>query len=201
MMSNIRGINLCGASGTGKTTLANYVASRYGYTKLESAARKTLAMMGLEPTDFAKLLADEELYADYQIRLPATQLRLEQNCPVAFVSDRAFDNLPYSALYGTCSAEIAKSSVMKEYIQTLKEGRLIFFVRPTWICLKAALMDGDRKEFLIWEDMHRLDGMIQFILETEKIPHHPISTPDLHERKRLIDGILQSHGVIPTEAR
>lgn len=192
----INGVHFVGASGTGKTTLANYVEKKYGLQKLPSAARTVLKEWGLKETEFAQLMKDQEGYFRYQYRVLCKQIELE-DAVSKFVADRAFDHAAFSVLYGRYANRLIKTPLMADYFQSLKTGRILFLVKPTKECLEKALADGDRKEYLVWEDMHRFDGMLRYIFEIESIPYRQIDMVDLDERCDLIDRVLQSNGVLP----
>ncbi len=85
-----------GSSGTGKTTLATFVAERYGLPINPIGARSVAASMGYaSPYDVDK--AGKR--AEFQRQLVANKMGWEANRD-AFVTDRTpFDNLAYTMLH------------------------------------------------------------------------------------------------------
>lgn len=190
-----------GAAGAGKTTLADYVASRYGRGRLPSAARSVMQEYGLSDERFAEMLADTVKYAEYQMRVAKRQISMEADSKFSFASDRAFDHLAYAALYGNSLKQIMDQGFMQAYIGNLLETKaIIFLVRPSKETMIAARKEGKRTEFLVWDDMCRFDGMVQFLLEAYGIPYVPISVVEMKERKRIVDGVLQYNGFVPIDS-
>ena len=99
---------------------------------------------GLNENEFAKILADLPRYEDFQMEVAKKQKEMEEQTPVAFVSDRAFDHLAYAALYGTIAHRLVCSGYVADYLKALSQDRIIFLIRPTRVCLEKALLDGDR---------------------------------------------------------
>lgn len=189
-------IYFVGASGVGKTTLAAHVEKKYGFPRLPSAARTTLAEFGEK--DFSAVLNDRERYAAYQHAVFKRQVKMEAEAEGHYVSDRAFDHLVYSALYGTIAWQIARSDAYREYMTGLRchdDGPALFFlVRPTRAAFRQARKDGDRKEYLVWEDICRFDGCMKLLLESNEMSYVSIDTPHLNDRIRLVEAII---GMLP----
>lgn len=197
-MSNIRAVYFTGASGTGKTTLAEYVEKNYGLARIPSASREVSAKLGIT-NDKGEFTVGTRQYAEFQMMVCRRQLELEKEQVVTYVSDRAFDHLAYSAVYGTNCRQIAALPEMKEYLERLTDGRsLVFHVRPTRDVQHHAKMQHQREQFLDWEDMHKVDGIIRYIAEVNGITTVPISCTSLLERRWLVDGHLKTHGILPT---
>jgi predicted ATPase len=89
-------IALCGASGTGKTTIANHVAQKYGLPINPIGSRSVAKAMGFEsPYDVDK--AGKR--AEFQ-RCLLEEKRAWENDHEAFVTDRTtLDNLAYTVLH------------------------------------------------------------------------------------------------------
>jgi len=187
-----------GASGVGKTTLAEYVEDRYGFVRLASSARTVMERWGISIDKFDEVMSSPQRYAEFQHMVALFQIELERYQTCSYVSDRAFDHLAYVAIYGTNARQIYEMPEMKEYLAKLAEGKsLIFHVRPTRECQHHAKMQRKREQFLDWEDMHKVDGVIRFIAEAHGIPTIPISCVSINERRWLVDGHLKTHGILP----
>lgn len=89
-------ISFCGPSGTGKTTLAEWVASEYGLSLNPVGARSVAAAMGYtSPYDVDK----DGKRAEFQRRLIAEKVRWEADHE-DFVTDRTpLDNLTYAIMH------------------------------------------------------------------------------------------------------
>lgn len=199
-MSFIRGVHFVGASGVGKTTLAGYVAKKYGFVQLPSASRAVLRRLGVTTDEqLDQLRRDATAYLRFQIDVATEQARMEGECTVAFVSDRAFDNLAYFGIYGTGLRELRSAAWMGEYLRKLTVDRIIFHVDPSRKCWEAAVKEKQRTAFLVWEDMLRVDGALRYIAQVEGIRCIPIATDDPVERWRIVDGALAAAGVHPRE--
>src|SRR5579884_1906638 len=94
-------IAFCGASGTGKTTLAEHVAKKYGLEMNPVGSRSVAKDMGFEsPYDADKA----GRRAEFQRRLVDSKREWEATHD-SFVTDRTtFDNLTYMALHDVYSA-------------------------------------------------------------------------------------------------
>ena len=193
-MSEITGVHFVGSSGTGKTTLAKYVNEYYGLVMLPSASRTVMKAMGLKDSDYADLVNKPDSYAAFQDAVLKCQVAIESEAKAkgkVFVSDRAFDHMVYASMYSASPKGLMAEGA--EYLNAIKDSRLFFFVRPTRACHESANADGDRKNFLVWEDLHRFDGSVQCLLHLYGVSYVPVSTPCPFERRKLIDGVLQRH--------
>lgn len=98
--------------------------------------------------------------------------------------------------FGTEAHETYASEAFAEYLSKFKmlsqsDCRVVlFFVRPTGMCFNAARAGNDRSEFLVWDDVQRFDGALEFILHAHKIPYIPISCVRMRERTALVDAVL-----------
>lgn len=193
-------IYFTGASGTGKTTLANYISQEYGIDSLPSAARTVISRNGLDDTRFQELLSDPARYEEFQRNVFIEQVDMEKAADSrlgSFVSDRCLDHLVFCALYSRNSHKIAGSEMFHEYMKKLRDmDSVIFHVRPTWPCYHAARAEGKRLEFLDWPAMQRFDGAVEFMLEINNISRTPITSSDMRERHRIIDSVLARAGML-----
>lgn len=178
-----RRIYFVGAHGTGKTTLARYVRDRYGLKLISEVARSILAELeiGLD-----RLRSNVEAVNRYQIEVFRRQIMAEREAGDAFVSDRAFCNLAYTANHGTIMHEIFRDPALDEYMRWVAGG-LIFFVRPH---MDLVVADGVRAA-LKWEDVVIIDGMVKLLLEMYAMPYITIASLSMQERVRLVDEVIR----------
>lgn len=194
-MSDYASIYFLGASATGKTTLAKYVEENYGIHRLGSASREVFdRYYSKQYADYAALIADKRAYYAFQRDVCGVQIMSEdaaRGIHKRFVSDRSFDHVVYSAMYGTRCNEIATSDEMCDYVGELASGKhnpIVFFCRPNAYIRDAAIKDGDRGNFLDWNDMMRFDGACLFILESMGIPYTQIGSTSGYTAVPVVDG-------------
>src|SRR5437763_813019 len=118
-------IYFVGSHATGKTTLCRYVSRRFGLPMISEVARAVLAEM---ETALDALRTDMDLVAEYQERVFARQVAVEQMHDGRFVSDRAFDNLAYVAEHTTNAAAMMNDQRFRDYMKWVSEG-VVFFLR------------------------------------------------------------------------
>lgn len=182
-------IYFVGSHSSGKTTLARWVANRYGLPLITEVARSVLAET---ETTLDAMRVDVERTSDYQRRVFARQLAAEAAQSSGFVSDRAFDNLAYAAEHATVLGTLMASAGAIEYMRQVAHG-VVLFVRPHKELLKA---DGVRTG-LDWDSVVRIDGMIKLLLEQFEIPHLSIGTSSMQERVRSVEFVMRLLGVQP----
>ena len=176
-------IYFVGAHATGKTTLARYVRDRYGLKLISEVARSILAEMEVS---LDRLRSNVDLVNKYQVAVFRRQIEAERDLGDAFVSDRAFCNLAYTANHGTVMAELFRDPALDEYMRWVAGG-LVFFVRPHPDLIQS---DGVRAA-LRWEDVVLIDGMVKLLLEMYAIPYITVSTLAMQERVRLVDEVVR----------
>lgn len=176
-------IYFVGAHATGKTTLARYVRDRYGLKLISEVARSILAEMEVS---LDRLRSNVDLVNRYQVEVFRRQIEAERDLGDAFVSDRAFCNLAYTANHGTVMAELFRDPALDEYMRWVADG-LVFFVRPHPDLIQT---DGVRAA-LRWEDVVLIDGMVKLLLEMYAIPYITVSTLSMQERVRLVDEVVR----------
>jgi len=180
-----------GSSGTGKTTLAAHVTKKWGLSPLPSASRSVQQESG---RSYADLRADLDAYNSFQLDVFKRQVKNEAEATGNYVSDRAFDFLIYTAMYGTVAWQIARSDTFRDYMTGLRlhddGAALMFFVRPTRETWRAAMKQNQRREFLKWEDVLRFDGAVKLILESHEMSYITIDTPVLADRIRQVDAVM-----------
>jgi hypothetical protein len=132
------------------------------------------------------LLVDVLKAGTFQQEVLARQFKAEKLQESSFVSDRAFDSLAYAAEH-TLDLRMLLTPTLKDYIEWVNSG-IVFFIRPHLSLLKA---DGVRAtSHLQWDSVVRIDGMIKFILEFYGTEYIQISTPNMQERARTIQYVL-----------
>ena len=183
-------IYFVGSHATGKTTLCRYVSRRYGLPMISEVARAVLAEM---ETALDALRTDMDLVAEYQERVFARQVAVEQQHAGRFVSDRAFDNLAYVAEHTMNAAAMMNDQRFHDYMRWVSEG-VVFFLRPHPSLLKE---DGVRTG-VSWDSVLRIDGMVKLMLEQHRISYLPIESVSMQERVRAVEFVLARCGA--TEA-
>lgn len=172
-----------GCESSGKTTLARWVAHRYGLPLVTEVARSVLAEMEIK---LDVLRADIDLTNDFQSRVFKRQILAERDQPGAFVSDRAFDNLAYAAQHSTVLSDVIKSVEAREYMRWVSGG-IVLFVRPQ----RELIRDDGVRAGLNWDAVLRIDGMIKLMLEQFEIPYLPLDTPSMQERVRTVEFVMK----------
>jgi predicted ATPase len=176
-------IYFVGAHATGKTTLARYVSDRYGLKLISEVARSVLAEMEVS---LDRLRSNLDAVNRYQVEVFRRQIEAEREAGEAFVSDRAFCNLAYTANHGTVMHELFRDPALDEYMRWVASG-LVFFVRP-----HPDLIQGDGvRAALRWEDVVLIDGMVKLLLEMYAIPYIIVATLSMQERVRLVDEVIR----------
>lgn len=169
-------IYVCGAHSTGKTTLARHLARELELPLINEVARQVIAEMELS---FESLRVDLDRALDYQRKVFQRQLDVEERFPGGFVSDRSFDNIAYAARHCTTISGILDDRA-DEYFRMVRERSLVFYVRPQRECM---VNDGFR-ETVAWDEINRIDGMLDFIFTWQRIPCIGISELNMKDRVR-----------------
>ena len=136
-------IYFVGSHATGKTTLCRYVSRRYGMPMISEVARAVLAEM---ETSLDALRTDMDLVAEYQQRVFARQVSVENQHGERFVSDRAFDNLAYAAEHTTHAGAMLGEPSFRDYMAWVAGG-VVFFLRPH----PSLLKDDGVRAGVSWE--------------------------------------------------
>ncbi len=178
-----RRVYFVGAHATGKTTLARYVRDRYGLQLISEVARSILAELEIS---LDRLRSNVEAVNRYQLEVFRRQIQAEREAGHAFVSDRAFCNLAYTANHGTIMRDIVRDPALEEYMRWVAGG-LVFFVRPH----KALVVADGTRTALEWEDVVIIDGMVKLLLEMYAIPYIIVASLDMQERVRLVDEVVK----------
>jgi len=175
-------IYVCGAHSTGKTTLARHIARKLGLPMINEVARQVIAELELS---FEKLRVDLDQAGDYQRQVFRRQLEVEERYPEGFVSDRSFDNLAYAARHCLALPDILDAAA-ERYFDRVRES-LVFFVRPHPECMA----DDGLREQVAWDEINRIDGMLDFLLAWQRIPCIGISELNMKDRVRTAMSAVQ----------
>src|SRR5690606_5171484 len=95
-----------------------------------------------------------------------------------FVSDRTFDNLAYAARHSMVIPQLLDAECMR-YFARVRES-LVLFVRPHRECM---VNDGFREQ-VEWDEINRIDGILDFLLAWQQIPSVGISELNMKARVR-----------------
>ena len=182
MASEFPRIYFVGSHATGKTTMTRWVSQTYGLPMITEVARAVLAEL---ETRLETLRTDIDLVNRYQTRVFERQIEVEKLQTGGFVSDRAFDNLAYTAEHATVLAELMTSDKLRSYMAWVGGG-VVFYLRPHPSMLRE---DGVRAS-VEWDSVVRIDGMIKFMLEMHRVRYLPIDTVNMQERVRAVEFVL-----------
>jgi nicotinamide riboside kinase len=174
-LSTLR-IYVCGAHSTGKTTLARHISDYTGLPLLNEVARQVMAEREMT---FEQVRADLRAVNDYQRAVFARQLEVEASAKGGFVSDRAFDNLAYAARHSDVLPELLSAPSINDYFERVRNS-LVFFIRPH----PSLLAEDGMREVSSWDEVMRIDGVIDFLLAWQRIPAIGISELGLRNRLR-----------------
>jgi predicted ATPase len=191
-------IHFVGGTGCGKTTLAQYAAQRTGLPLLPSASRSVMTSSPETKDMMSRIFSDLDA-ADTLQKLIWRQMLANEAAAVAshggFVSDRSLDGLAYASNQSRVTWDIARTDEWQNYLASFhSKDRVVFFVRPEKEVVLKAKRDGVRDPWLSWECVNRIDGVIQYLLESNAIRHVPIRGP-LRDRYRTVECVLAMAGV------
>lgn len=168
-------IYVCGAHSTGKTTLARHIARELGLPLINEVARQVIAEMELS---FETLRVDIHRAGEYQREVFRRQIEVEERHTGGFVSDRTFDNLAYAARHSLSVARILDADAMR-YFARVRDS-LVFYVRPHRECMS----DDGMREQVQWDEINRIDGIVDFLLAWQQIPAIGIGELNMKDRVR-----------------
>lgn len=180
-------IYLVGASGVGKSTLAQAVAVRLGWRYLALSAGEAYAKHG---ATFDSAEADPELMRKVQTQIcvdAATAIFAATAAPTPFVADRSVDYGVYTNLMCQPTQE-GKDAVRVMALRLRDRNARVFLVRPQASVLEAARAAdaGRRSKFLSDEWVYRVDGAILFYLRDRDIPFAEIGAGTVEERTQFV---------------
>ncbi len=162
--------------------MARFVSKRYGLPMISEVARSVLAELEMP---FEKIRADIDVVNLYQRRVFERQIEVEKAYTMGFVSDRAFDNLAYTAEHATILADLMGTKEFHNYMEWVRGG-IVFYLRP-----HIRLMNDDGvRETADWEGIIRIDGMIKLLLEQFRIKYLPIQSLNMQERVKAVEFVV-----------
>jgi nicotinamide riboside kinase len=173
---NIMRVYVCGAHSSGKTTLGRHIAAEMGLPLINEVARQVMAEMELT---FEVLRANLDLVDKYQKAVFRRQIEVEESYPDGFVSDRAFCNLAYAGRHSRILRDIVKNGDVERYMNHVADA-LVLFVRPSRVCM----VDDGMREQVNWDEINRIDGMIDLLFEMYSVPRVGIAESGMKDRMR-----------------
>lgn len=190
---------MVGASGTGKTTLARHVSSKFGIGYVQSP----LTALARERGGFAEIgttLEKRDAFQRDALAVVADTLETATKANTPFVTDRSLDVLAYTAEEAGCTWEQANSKDLERILASMKDAHsdrdgpaVVFFLANSRTVNDAArTSDGDRRgKFLDWDYACRVEGVLRFLLESKGVPYIPVMGDGLRDRQRLVDRVVQ----------
>lgn len=177
-------IYLCGAHGSGKSTLCRYISKQYNLSMLNEVARMVLAERELH---FDTLRSDIDVVNSYQNEVFKRQIQ-EEAKHKNFVSDRSLiDCLAYSAQHAKIISTLMQTLDFSNYLNLLhKSDVLLFFIRPS----KAILKNDGVRETVNWDGVVAIDAQIKLLLELYNVRYFQINTDSMQERVNIINSVI-----------
>ena len=195
----VRRLFLVGASGVGKTFLAQAVAPLVGVPYEPVSASEGYRHYNTTPE---ACFRDAPLMEKVQARIADyTAEALEALAPTdGYVTDRAFDLSVYGALLGYPHPKVKVARVLEAMRDPGGPNRplavTVVFVRPEVELIKKARAEdgGRRSEFLTDSWVLRLDGALCHFLRANFIPHVelPAGMIDIRERMRWVRDAVEA---------
>ena len=175
-------VAMAGCSGTGKTTLMNFVAETFKLEINPIGSRSVARAMGFEnPFDVDKA----GRRADFQRRLLAEKIYWEQSRD-SFVTDRTvLDNLVYTMLHDVDSIDGEQLASAKQAVQ-----RYTHVIVCPMLAFFSLDDDAARKKSLPYHELYEaaLRGLLQRYVDPEKV--EVMEWSRLEDRKRRLTRLL-----------
>lgn len=175
-------IYLVGAHSTGKTTLARHLSKATGLPLLNEVIRQVMAE---KEVTFDVMRSSLDIVNACQLEVFERQMAAEKHIK-NFISDRAFDNLAYASRQATVLQQLLKDPRLEAYVKKMQKS-IVFFVRPHKVMMKNAV----GREPVDWDEIQKIDGIIDFILAWKEIPAVGINDLTLKSRLRSAMAVIQ----------
>lgn len=178
-------IALTGSSGTGKTTLATFIAETFGIPYNPVGSRSVAKDMGFDSPYDVDAAGQR---AEFQRRLVTEKCRWESETP-AFVSDRTtMDNLVYTMLHDVRSID---QELLQDAITGLGRYTHIFYCPVNVFCRPGD--DNARVKEMVYHTLYdtTVKAMVDKHIST-KTRLHTVWTEGVDERKSWIERILRT---------
>lgn len=189
------GIMFVGASGTGKSTLANWVAGRYSWPLVKSPTHEVYAKYG---TTFDKAFSDPDKLAIIQSDiLDATVIRLNEAVNKgSFVSERGFDVVVYSSLMCPGFFRVANHDLIADVAR--RPDVIVCHLKPCQEVIELARKsDGSRRNmFLSDQWVYGIDGALTSYIEQQNIPHITLAGSEMRGRMRTIERVIAAYDYV-----
>lgn len=184
----------CGSSGTGKTTLAEFVHATFGLPLIQLDGAALAEQYG----GFAVLARDRAAADAYQLERTRRRIDLILASAGGCVSEHSIDEAAYSAFEARICWQIARGEPFQALVRHLRglddriNATVLFHLRPNRLVNEAARNAdaGRRDRFLDWDYVNQIDGAITYLLESHEIPYVPIDTPSLPDRRKLVQRVV-----------
>ena len=181
-------IYFTGADGSGKTTLVDYTARKYGLPMLNEIARNVLAD---GRHTFNEIRAEGSSASAFQKAVFERQFREEAKLAAPYVSDRSIDNLAYAVEHGRNFAELLRT-IPADYITQLRAS-VVFVVRPQRSFRTAAATDPFRL-LSEWDGQVRIDAHTEMLFKLFEVPFMVIAEAGAAAREAQVDWCLAARG-------
>ena len=181
-------IYFTGADGSGKTTLVDYTARKYGLPMLNEIARNVLAD---GRRTFNEIRAEGSSASAFQKAVFERQFREEAKLEAPYVSDRSIDNLAYAVEHGRNFAELLRT-IPANYIEQLRTS-IVFVVRPQRSFRTTAATDPFRL-LSEWDGQVRIDAHTEMLFKLFDVPFMVIAEASAAAREAQVDWCLAARG-------
>lgn len=181
-------IFLTGASGTGKTTLADAFATKNGWrmvvSKTSEIATRFGGMANVEANLDVRIAFQSAVFDDLVDRIRAAE---ESRHP--YIVERCFDPIYYAAVEQCGCGHLAKSrsfGVLEDLVKGSSHS-VLCRVPPTFeLNNLARLSDGERRSrYLRWDYVQKIDGACLLLLQTYGFPWKSIPDGIYHLETRI----------------
>jgi len=186
-------IMICGASGTGKTTLAKHISEEYGIPYIDTSAKNIWPKFGFENHKDAhtKSTLNKELGMKYQFTILKERGKLLRGS--SFVTDRSFiDNATYMMMgLGHMLSDCDVESFFNECMRGMLSCDLLLFIR--WG--KDIELKDDKNRIINTYYQAMVDRVMEWVVFSNDItmtcPVGEIKVWDFETRKKLVKGWLE----------